>query len=80
MFKELGVAGIFTLESSFCGCNKDSKYKNLHFTEDHLKSVGRDLCRALIPYCEVPTKIMPQIPDNTSTLCPKKPICYSKSL
>ncbi len=29
----------------------------LHFTASFLKQIGRDLCRALIPYCEIVTDL-----------------------
>lgn len=51
MFRELeSVPGVYTLEASFAG-SKDG----LVFTPEVLKSIGRDLCRALIPYCGLET-------------------------
>ena len=49
MFRELQyVPAIYTLEASFCGGADGTVY-----TPAVLKSIGRDLCRALIPYCNI---------------------------
>ena len=59
LFKEIGIPGIYTMEASFCGCG-EGKFAKLHFTMQHLKDIGRELCRTLIPYCEI--QVTPQTP------------------
>jgi hypothetical protein len=47
LFRELPhVPAIYTLETTFAG-NSDG----LLYTPEILKSIGKDLCRSLIPYC-----------------------------
>lgn len=41
------------MEASFCGGNKGTQ-KGYHFTTASLKEIGRDLCRSLIAYCDIP--------------------------
>ncbi len=41
------------MEASFCGCNRGPQ-NGLHFTTSALKEIGRDLCRCLIAYCDIP--------------------------
>lgn len=53
LYKELGLSNIFTMEASFCG-NQEGPYAGLHFTIDSLKTIGRDCCRSLLSYCEIP--------------------------
>jgi len=49
VYRELEtIPAIYTLESSFSGTLDGTFY-----TPDLLKSIGRDVCRALIPYCEL---------------------------
>lgn len=55
MFKELGIANIFTMEASFCGADK-GKHKDLHFTTDTLMMAGQRLLEALIVYCKIEIK------------------------
>ena len=55
MFKELGLANIFTMEASFCGADK-GKHKDLHFTTDTLMMAGQRLLEALIVYCKIEIK------------------------
>jgi hypothetical protein len=40
------VPGIYTLEASF-----SDTVDGIQYTPDLLKSIGRDMCKALIPYC-----------------------------
>ena len=40
------MAAIYTLEATFSG-----KLDGVFYTPEILKSIGRDICRALIPYC-----------------------------
>ena len=50
LFKELrNVPNIFTMESSFAGMD-EGKMAGLHFTSEMLASLGRDLCRSILPY------------------------------
>jgi len=43
LYKELkNVVNVFTMETSFCGCDK-GPFKNLHFTVDDYMNMGRDL-------------------------------------
>jgi hypothetical protein len=51
------------MEASFCGCD-DGKFSGLHFTIQHLKQIGRDLCRALIPYCDLSLPPSPKPINN----------------
>ena len=46
------IPNIFTMESSFCG-NDKGQYAGMHLTAEALESVGRDLCRTLLVYCEL---------------------------
>eukprot|EP00826_Nyctotherus_ovalis_P049823 TRINITY_DN6048_c0_g3_i1.p1 TRINITY_DN6048_c0_g3~~TRINITY_DN6048_c0_g3_i1.p1 ORF type:complete len:251 (-),score=48.39 TRINITY_DN6048_c0_g3_i1:514-1266(-) len=67
LYKELQhVPAVYTLETSFSG-NLEGGFYNPAI----LKSIGRDLCRALIPYCglNVPFIISPR--DNTIPLSRK---------
>ncbi len=49
MFKELQhVPAVYTLEATFSG-----NHHGTFYTPEILKSLGRDLCRSLIPYCGV---------------------------
>ena len=49
LWREIGIPNIFTMEASFCGCDK-GEFAGAHFTIAQLKQMGRDLCRALIVY------------------------------
>lgn len=67
LYKELQhVPAVYTLETSFSGSPEGGFY-----SPAVLKSIGRDLCRALIPYCgfNVPFTISPR--DNTMPLSKK---------
>lgn len=52
LWREIGIANIFTMEASFLGCEK-GEYAGSHFTTSHLMQIGRDLCRSLIHYHEL---------------------------
>jgi hypothetical protein len=71
LFQELQhVPAIYTLEASFCGT-----LDGVFFTPDVLKSIGRDMCRALIPYCGLnATLTMPMSsqPSDVTSLSQQK--------
>ncbi|XP_025153461.1 cytosolic carboxypeptidase 1 isoform X2 [Harpegnathos saltator] len=46
VWRQLGVARSYTMESSFCGCDQGA-LAGLHLTTEHLKAIGRDFCQAL---------------------------------
>ena len=46
------VPCIYTMESSFAGVDI-SKDKGYHLTTDLLESLGRDMCRTLLIYCQI---------------------------
>jgi hypothetical protein len=49
LFNELGgIPNIFTMEASFAGGNL--KGEKVYYNTQHLKSMGRDLCRSIITY------------------------------
>ncbi len=52
MWRELEIPSVYTIESSFSGCN-NSEYSSLHFSTAQLKKIGKDLCIALLPYTQV---------------------------
>jgi len=61
IFKELQyVPAIYTLEATFCGNNN-----GIFYTPEVLKSIGRDLCRSLIPYCALNVPFNINTPDKT---------------
>ena len=47
LYRELNIENIFTLETSYFGCNQ-GKYINQYFNIDILKEIGRDVCRAIL--------------------------------
>jgi hypothetical protein len=47
LFKEIKIANIFTLESTFSGLDFGDG-KGMHISTAMLESVGRDLCRTLL--------------------------------
>ena len=55
MFKELNIANIFTMEASFCGADR-GKYKDQHFSSEHLMVAGRKLLESLIVYSKIEVK------------------------
>lgn len=63
LYNEFRVPAVYTVEASFSGNNQ-----GICFTPQILKSIGRDICRALIPYCGLSTSFTPQpIGDTLST-------------
>ena len=53
MFKELkDVPAFYTLEASFLGSKE-----GVNYSPEILKNIGRDVCRALLPYCDFDLKI-----------------------
>ena len=47
LFHELGIENIFTLETSYFGCNQ-GKYCNQYFNSEILKEIGRDICKGIL--------------------------------
>lgn len=51
LFKETKIPMIYTIESSFCGCESEGFGQDFketpHFTTKHLETMGQDLCLAL---------------------------------
>ena len=55
MFKELGIANIFTMEASFCGADK-GVLKDQHFSTDSFMLAGRRLLESLIVNFKITVK------------------------
>ena len=55
LYKELAIENIFTIETSYFGCNQ-GKYINQYFNIDMLKEIGRDICRAIL-LCNYNSKV-----------------------
>ena len=55
LFQELEIENIFTLETSYFGCNQ-GKYSNQYFNIDILKEIGRDICKGIL-LCHYNTNI-----------------------
>ena len=49
LFKELNVENVFTLETSYFGCNSGT-YQNKYFTSETLQEIGRDICYGILLY------------------------------
>ena len=47
LFKELNVENVFTLETSYFGCNS-GKYENKYFNSETLQEIGRDICYGIL--------------------------------
>ena len=47
LYKELNIENIFTLETSYFGCN-EGEYINQYFNTDKLKEIGRDICNGIL--------------------------------
>ena len=47
LFHALKIENIFTLETSYFGCNQ-GKYCNQYFNSDMLKEIGRDICKGIL--------------------------------
>ena len=53
LYKELlDVPNIFTMESSFAGCD-EGPAAGKHLTTDMLETLGHDSCRAILIYCNM---------------------------
>ena len=53
LYKELkGAPNIFTMESSFAGCDTGPA-AGKHLTSEMLETLGHDCCRALLIYCNL---------------------------
>jgi len=53
MYKELKTCpNIFTMESSFAGLDM-GKHAGKHLTSEMLESLGYDLCRSILIYCNI---------------------------
>ena len=53
LYKEMkGVPNIYTMESSFAGCDAGPA-AGKHLTTDMLETLGHDVCRALLIYCNL---------------------------
>lgn len=53
LYRELkNVINVFTMETSFCGCDK-GPFKKLHFTVDDYMNMGRDLLLCMMIYFDV---------------------------
>lgn len=52
MYRELKIPAIFTLEASFSGADM-GQYKDMHFTTEHLMTMGRKVLEALLVYQKV---------------------------
>ncbi|XP_046491562.1 cytosolic carboxypeptidase 1 isoform X4 [Neodiprion pinetum] len=46
VWRQLGVARSYTMESSFCGCDQGS-LAGFHLDTEHLRDIGQDFCQAL---------------------------------
>ena len=49
LFNELNVENVFTLETSYFGCNSGT-YQNKYFTSETLQEIGRDICYGILLY------------------------------
>ena len=49
LFNELNVENVFTLETSYFGCNS-GRYQNKYFTSETLQEIGRDICYGILLY------------------------------
>jgi hypothetical protein len=52
MWKELKVPAVYTMEASFCGADFGPN-QGFHFTTEHMMDVGKQLCLALLIYCDI---------------------------
>ena len=71
LWRELNVPATYTMEASFCGCDKGPQ-KGFHFNTYSLKEIGRDLCRSLIAYCDIP--LYAPVSDSKNDKTPLKHI------
>ena len=70
LYKEIGIPNVFTLEASFLGSDI-GEFAGVHFTTAHLRQIGRDICKALIPYFGL------TLPLSMPTFNVKEPILKS---
>ena len=64
LFKELDIENIFTLETSYFGCDQ-GKYINNYFNIYMLKEIGRDICRGIL-LCDYNSNINQRIKEINS--------------
>ena len=63
---------IYTMESSFAGVDQ-SKDKGKHLTTSMLETLGRDLCRTLLIYCQI------YVPPELKTMFKAKKVVKKKT-
>lgn len=67
LYKELKTCpNIFTIESTFSGMDF-GEFKGEHLTQEHLESIGRDVCRSLLIYDNI------FVPEDLRTIFPSDP-------
>ena len=49
LYKEFNLENVFTLETSYFGCNSGN-YQNKYFTCETLQEIGRDVCNGILLY------------------------------
>ena len=69
IYKEFKIPAVYTLEASFAGNSN-----GIIYTPELLMTIGRDICRSLIPYCRINIPFSPyeekysiKAKDNTQT-------------
>jgi len=62
LYNEFRVPAVYTLEASFSG-----NHEGIFFTPQILKSIGRDVCRSLIPYCGLNIPFTPEVTNTPDT-------------
>ena len=65
--RNLHLPAVYTLETSFF-----DTIDGISFTPDILKNIGRDICRALIPYCGLNDKFTINIKNKKNQLSKKQ--------
>ncbi|XP_033749645.1 LOW QUALITY PROTEIN: cytosolic carboxypeptidase 1-like [Pecten maximus] len=48
VWRQIGVIRSYTMESSYCGIDKDGKYKDQHISTTMLEDMGQKFCEALL--------------------------------
>lgn len=61
LYNEFRVPAVYTLEASFSGSSE-----GVFYSPQILKSIGRDICRALIPYCGLAVPFTPLLVEKPS--------------
>ncbi|XP_074098473.1 cytosolic carboxypeptidase 1 isoform X4 [Cotesia typhae] len=70
IWRQLGVARSYTMESSFCGCDQ-GPLAGLHLDTVHLRNVGRDFCQALAFLKDINDNwILDKSTNNQEDCCP----------